>query len=478
MKRPTLLTMMLVPTLLTITVGFAGFGLYVERIESSSRLADIDDELARARAGTATGQRPVAPDPGEPNPPDEAVANSDLAVDQPVELTLAADGTILRDTGADNPFAPEDLAVLATQRGTVTADDGQYRALIAALPDGTLSVTALPLDGFNAAVDDFRRALLAGGLVVIALEALVVWLVATTVSRPVVRMAGTATRVADGELDTAVGPPSGSRETAQLATDLERMLTQLRSTLEASESSAADARTARDQMERFLADVSHEFRTPLTALHGYSDLHAKGMLDDDGLERAMQRMGSESARLNSLVNDMMQLARKGSADVDPEVFDVADVIADVVDDLRSAYPGRVIDCVVPNGVESHIVGVPGQVHQAVLNLGANACGYSDGEVHISLVADATCVELSVVDHGPGIDEADRERIFRPFVRLDASRTRTGTGGAGLGLALTNQIAASHHGTIRVDETPGGGATVTMRLPRSVMPAEAVPQTER
>jgi two-component system OmpR family sensor kinase len=469
MKRPTLLTMMLVPTLLTITVGFAGFGAYVERIESRSRLADIDDELVRAEAGGAAGQRPTnTPVPGPVGAPDDSAPTSSVAVDRPVELIVAPDGAILQTTGADNPFTSEELAVLATQNGQVTAANGEFRALVSPLADGTRSVTALPLDGFNAAVNDFRRALLAGGIVVIMLEALVIWLVAKVVSRPVVRMTGTATRVADGQLDTAVGPPSGSRETAQLAVDLERMLIRLRATLETSESSATDARTARDQMERFLADVSHEFRTPLTALHGYSDLYAKGMLDDEAVERAMQRMGSESARLNSLVNDMMQLARKGSADSEPEVFDLADIIRDVVEDLRSAHPGRAIGSRIPSGIDPRIVGIPGQIHQALLNLGANACAYSNDHVHIALAADGTHLELSVVDHGPGIDEADRERILQPFVRLDASRTRNGAGGAGLGLALTNQIAASHQGTIRVDETPGGGATLTLRLPRAAL----------
>ena len=82
-----------------------------------------------------------------------------------------------------------------------------------------------------------------------------------------------------------------------------------------------------------------------------------------------------------------------------------------------------------------------------------------------MAAGPTHLDVSVVDHGPGIDDADRERIFLPFVRLDVSRTRTGHAGAGLGLALANQIAASHQGTIRVDATPGGGATVTLRLPQ-------------
>ncbi|MGB3733442.1 MAG: HAMP domain-containing sensor histidine kinase, partial [Ilumatobacter sp.] len=470
MKRPTLLTTLLVPTLLTILIGLTGFGFYLDGVESANRLADIDEELVRAASADNARQIPSdAPPPPDLEADDSPAlpeTNVGGTVDPPVGLVVDVNGTVLQASGGDNPFTADELAVLATQNGFVTTSDGDYRLLVDATPEEVTSLTALPLSGFNSAVADFRRALLVGGLVVVILEGIVVWLVARTVSRPVTRMTNTATRVADGELDTTIEPPSGTRETADLAADLERMLARLRSTLESSESSAADARAARDQMERFLADVSHEFRTPLTALHGYSDLHAKGMLDDEALERAMQRMGSESARLNGLVTDMMQLARKGSTDGDPEVFDVADVIGDVVDDLRSAHPGRSIDCRIPSDIDGRIAGVRGQIHQAVLNLGANACGHSDDEVLVEMTAVDTHLEISVIDHGSGIDEDDRERIFQPFVRLAASRARTGTAGAGLGLALTNQIVASHHGSIRVSDTLGGGATITLRIPRA------------
>ena len=112
MKRPSLLTMMLVPTLLTITVGLAGFGVYVDRIESESRLADIDEELVRAAsAGEARG-RPTAPSgEGDPAPDQQASVVVDT-VDPPVELILADDGTILRANGADNPFSADELAAL------------------------------------------------------------------------------------------------------------------------------------------------------------------------------------------------------------------------------------------------------------------------------------------------------------------------------------------------------------------------------
>lgn len=485
-RRPTLLTMLLVPLLLTITVGLLGFGLYLDGVQSESRLADIDEELVRAgtvgedRAPPASGPSgnvtPAIPPIGAPTPetPSDRITEATDAidgalVDPPIELIIDLDGNLLRSTGGANPFSIDELTDLATRSGPVTSSDGRYRVLVSDidLVGGATAreLTALPLDGFNDAVADFRRSLVAAGLVVIALEALIIVLVARAVSHPVARMTSSATRIADGELDTTLGEPSGSREIAQLSIDLERMLDRLRSTLAVSESSAADARSARDQMERFLADVSHEFRTPLTALHGYSDLYANGMLDDAAVERAMQRMGSESARLNSLVNDMMQLARRHPNLAEPEEFDIAVVIDDVVDDLRSAHVGRTVAWNRPIDLDSRIAGIPGQIHQALINLGANALGHSDGGVAIRLSGDDMHLAIAVIDHGPGIAEADRERIFQPFVRLDASRTRTDDSGAGLGLALTSQIAAGHQGTITVGDTPGGGATVTLRLPR-------------
>ena len=138
----------------------------------------------------------------------------------------------------------------------------------------------------------------------------------------------------------------------------------------------------------------------------------------------------------------------------------------VAADLQAANPGHNIGLRSTPGTHS-VCGSPARIHQALLNLAANACHHSEttDEVLISITSDETSVIMEVIDHGPGIDPADHDQIFLPFYRADTSRSRHGRSGAGLGLALAKQIADQHQGTITVETTPGGGATFVLSLPR-------------
>jgi two-component system OmpR family sensor kinase len=457
--------MMLIPILLVITAGFGVFGFYVDGVEYRNRIADVDEELTRAQTGAAR-QLDAATGTAAGNDTSGTVRVFADGVEPPVQLVVRTDGSIISEGNAGNPFDPATVRELARLDGVRTVDSVNYRARVTPRRGDRVTITALPLAQVDASVADFRRALAAGGAVMIALQGLVVWLVTSRLIRPVTRMTQTATRVADGELDTEVGPPSGSRETATLAIDLDRMLTRLRSTLANSEKSAAEATKARDEMQRFLADVSHEIRTPLTALRGYSDLYAKGMLTEPGaLDRAMGRVGNESNRLHGLVSNMLQLARNGSTTTPTEVFDAAEVLHDVALDLRSAHPDRQISLDIDASTDHLMQGSPGEVHQAVLNLGANACKHTATDIGIEMRATDTDLVICVIDHGPGIDPDVADKIFQPFFRVDSSRTRGAGGGAGLGLALTKQIVDRHHGAITQSATPGGGATFQLTFPR-------------
>ena len=178
----------------------------------------------------------------------------------------------------------------------------------------------------------------------------------------------------------------------------------------------------------------------------YSDLYERGMLDEPGaLDRAMSRVGNESVRLHRLVNAMMELVRGGEGRVSlASEVDVLQVVQAVVDDLRAAYPERQIDSRVETESSVSLAGDPARIHQAVLNLGANACTHTPTSTPIMIAVETPPggVAISVIDHGAGIDEAERERIFLPFYQADRSRARRGQGGAGLGLAVT-QIGRAH-----------------------------------
>ena len=298
-----------------------------------------------------------------------------------------------------------------------------------------------------------------------AIQALVVVLVARRVTAPVARLSGVAHRIASGDFTADIGPSSGPRETAALATDLSAMLTRLLHAIEEREVAAADAERARLDMERFMADASHELRTPLTAIRGYSELYGAGMLDAEGLDRAMARIGGESVRLASLVRDLLQLVQPSDTRHGDPV-DVAAVVSAVVHDLRAAHPSHAIGLDLTASEGCTVRGDAARLHQAILNLGANACQHTPAGTDVVVVAARQGAEavIEVVDRGPGIDPLVAESLFMPFTRGEVSRSRASHDGAGLGLAIAERVVRQHDGSIAAGGTPGGGATFTIRLP--------------
>ncbi len=462
MSRVSLRWLLLASVLGAITIGFTCFAFFIDRVEQRSRLDDIDTELVRAERVGLQGRRADRPGPLFEND-DVLFEVEDGVVDagRPVELLIDPGGALV-GAGAENPFSPNILELMAEGEGNMTISEPRYRVRRSVNGDGLVSVTALPLDEFDAAVERFRFSLLVGGSAILALVTAVLWAFTGLLARPVTRMAATANRIAAGDLETPVGPPGGSRETADLAVGLDQMMNRLRQALR-------ESNEAREVTERLLADMAHEIRTPLTALKGYSDLYARGMLENQAdVDRAMGRIGSESERLSVLADAMLQLAREGSMPENVEEFNLGELVHEVVKDLQVAYPEQRIKIDLGQPNLNELRGSRHRIQQAVLNLGSNACHHNppghDIVVSVQSVRNELC--LSVADRGPGIAPADRDRIFRPFYRSDGARNRDGQHGAGLGLALVRQIAIEHGGSVSVEATHGGGATFSFSVPRS------------
>jgi two-component system, OmpR family, sensor kinase len=447
--------MLLWPVLLTVSIGFTALAVFVERTARDGQIAAVDDELVRVE------QRP-----GRRITQTNTIDGSD--VDVPIRFVIAPDGGTVDIISGSSPFSAAQIAELSGFVGMTTLDAGpRYRVRASRTTDGSVVVSSLSLEAVDASIARLRRSLIVGETVIFLLVSLVVMIIATTVTRPVARISRTANRIADGAFDTTIDQRAGSREIAGLAADLGRMLDRLNASLADSRLLAEEATRARDDMQRFLADASHELRTPLTSLKGYSDLYARDMLSDPGhLDRAMDRIGSESVRLTELVNDMLQLANDGdSLQLRLEHVDVADVVGDVVDDMRAGFPSHPVELTVDAGASRMVLGDRARLHQSILNLGTNACLHGGGAaVLINVRSGITGVVVVVVDHGPGIDPDIADRIFLPFFRGDSSRARDGRGGSGLGLAITKRIIEQHGGGIAVEPTNGGGATFCMTIP--------------
>jgi two-component system sensor histidine kinase SenX3 len=236
------------------------------------------------------------------------------------------------------------------------------------------------------------------------------------------------------------------------------------------------ARVRRD----FVANVSHELKTPVGALQLLAEalLEATDAADDaaadpDAARRFAERIQKESARLGRLVSELLELSRLQGAEPLPELQPVAvdRIVAEVLDRTRTPASAKDIEIVFTGPRELTVYGSESQLVTAVTNLVENAVAYSPEHTRVTIDTSATAdsVEIRVVDQGIGIEPRDLDRIFERFYRADRARSRA-TGGTGLGLAIVKHIATNHAGRVDVSSTVGVGSTFTLRLP--ARPTEA------
>ncbi|MEE6259335.1 sensor histidine kinase [Plantactinospora sonchi] len=235
------------------------------------------------------------------------------------------------------------------------------------------------------------------------------------------------------------------------------------------------ARVRRD----FVANVSHELKTPIGALQLLAEAlldatdqtAGNGALDPSedmaAARRFAERIQHESTRLGKLVNELLELTRLQGAEPlpDPDPVALDWVMAEVLDRTRTAASARGITVVVDGERDLTVYGSDGQIATAVSNLVENAIAYSGErtEVSVAVRRSEDHIEIAVTDQGIGIAPDDVGRIFERFYRADQARSRQ-TGGTGLGLAIVKHIATNHGGRVEVSSTLGGGSTFTLRLP--------------
>ena len=218
----------------------------------------------------------------------------------------------------------------------------------------------------------------------------------------------------------------------------------------------------------FVANVSHELKTPVGAIRLLAEAVNDAAEDPEAVKRFAGRMLTESDRLSRLVQQVIELSRlQGDDPLEaPMPVSVDDVIAVAVDTSAIDADSKRISIVTGGVTGLEVFGSEEQVTAAVANLVANAVSYSDCDstVLVSTKADDGNVEISVVDQGIGIPEREIDRIFERFYRVDPARHRS-TGGTGLGLSIVKHVAATHGGDVRVWSVEGQGSTFTLSLPR-------------
>ncbi len=217
----------------------------------------------------------------------------------------------------------------------------------------------------------------------------------------------------------------------------------------------------------FVANVSHELKTPVGALTLLAEAAEQAADDPDAVRHFAGRMQHESARLGNLVRDLIDLSRLQSDDPlsHASPVDVDGMVEQAIESVRTAADARNI-AIVDSGTPGLVVeGEEGQLVTAVRNLLANAVAYSPEHTQVTITTLLTKegIEIAVRDQGVGIPQHEQDRIFERFYRIDPARSRV-TGGTGLGLAIVKHVCANHGGQVTLWSVPGEGSTFTLKLP--------------
>ncbi|MCW2777082.1 MAG: Two component signal transduction histidine-protein kinase/phosphatase [Frankiales bacterium] len=326
--------------------------------------------------------------------------------------------------------------------------DGRRFRVLTRRAGADLVVVLTPRDDVEESVRRLSALLAVGAPVLLALVCLAIWVLVGYTLQTVERLRVQLADVSAAGLDQRVQLPAARDEVRRLAETMNGLLDRLQ----------ASSRAQR----QFVADAAHELRSPLTAVRTRVEVNAR--LDDlAAWQRAVPGLLEGTDRLNALVDDLLALAHLDDGDpVSTRTsVDLDDVVLRVVGRLRDVA-GVVLDT---RAVGAGLVqGDPALLERVVDNLLANAARHAATEVRVALVTVAGEVRLTVADDGPGIPEAERERVFERFHRLDAARSR-GLGGTGLGLAIVREAVVAHGGRVWVD---GDGAGAVLQV---VLPAE-------
>jgi len=418
-------------------------GIVLVGVQRRVLVEDLDDGLRQRAAGVAALVRDGS------LPPTITVQGDDDAGAQVVD-----GGRVLASTAnlvGAGPLAPAPgrRPILRTVHDVPIEDGSPFRLLSRQVSsnDGTVVVHAVSaLDDIDETTTVLRTSLaIAIPAVAALLAALTWWLVGRTL-RPVEAIRAEVAAISGSGLHRRVPEPGTGDEVDRLAGTMNAMLDRLEH--------------AAQRQQQFVADASHELRSPLTRIRSELevDLAHAATADPWATHRSVLE---EAGALERLVDDLLHLARSdgGASTVHRDPVDLDDVATAHAERARLAGVRVDIAAVAP----VQVLGDAAQLARAVGNVVDNAARHASSGVVVTLAADDGWAVLSVADDGPGIPPADRERVFERFTRLDDART-AGTGGSGLGLAIARDIVERHAGTIAIDPDHARGTRVVVRLP--------------
>ncbi len=454
----------LIGTGLAMLAGLLVADVITFLLVTRSQLNQVDDALQRAHTPT---EQIAEGDPADwPLIPQIAPGLYVAIVDRSGSAVFTSEA---REPGDDPLSIDLNDVRLGEQNQTVPANDGdQMRIRVDPVNDDLTIIVGQSLHEVNETQSRLIVVLGAATATAIAAALALAWWMVNVGLRPLRVVEASAAAITDEALgDSRVPGSDQSTEVGRLAKALNAMLDRLELARTEREETVVELRASEARMRQFVADASHELRTPMAATAAYAELFETGARErPDDLERAMAGIRSETARMSDLVDDLLLLARLDEQrPVATGTADLTEIVLAAVDTARALAPERSLKAGV-SGVVT-VEGDATRLRQVVDNLLANVRSHTpaDATCSISLSVDDGKAVIVVADTGPGVGTGQLAHLGDRFYRVDEARTRV-SGGNGLGLSITKAIVATHRGTIDFAPNQPQGLVATIRLPNA------------
>lgn len=462
---------------LVLAAAMAGFAWLLVRTTRAELMKQLGDAVIGAAARDAPFPRTPAPGgPLAPGPtvPQNPVKSTDPGVNggrRVARLLYDKTGELLNYEPSGFSDQPDPIVKLpaiggAEQRRMVDrlvvrpSDDGSIRYLVMtrSVRKGRIRFDAVSMESADRAVRRLALISILGGAVATLGASIATALTMRRTLRPVEEMVATSEQIASGDLTARVPHEKPGTEIGRLGGALNGMLGTI-------ESAIRERDDKEQELRQFIADASHELRTPITVVQGYSDLYRSGALAEKSqLDKAMNRIDNQTERMSRLVHDLLLLANLERPDfITRSRVDVVSLASESVNEfamLGDGYPATVRST---GPVHAEID--EQRIRQVFDNLLRNVREHTNvgTEVTLEVASAPDAVTISVHNSGPGMRAEDREHVFQRFWRADSTKGKT-SGASGLGLAITESIVTAHGGTIDVCSSEVGGTTFTIELP--------------
>lgn len=427
-----------------------------------SQLNQVDDALQRAHSPT---EQIAEGDPANWSVIPEIAPGLYVAIVNDAGVAIFTSEA--REAG-DDPLSIDLADVDLRKRSqTVPATDGeQMRLRVDPLRLGSTIVVGQSLHEIDETQSRLLVVLGAASLSAIAAALAFAWWTVGVGLRPLRVVEASAAAITDAALGDARVPGADQpTEVGRLAKALNAMLDRLENARAEREETVVELRASEARMRQFVADASHELRTPMAATAAYTELFEKGARDRPAdLDRAMAGIRSETARMSELVDDLLLLARLDEQrPLERETTDLTEIVLAAVDTAKTLEPERVVNTKVAGVIT--VAGDASRLRQVIDNLLANVRTHTPqaAPCSISLSVQNGEAVIVVADGGPGLNVDQRARLGDRFYRVDEARTRA-SGGNGLGLSITKAIITAHGGTIAFTPNEPQGLVATIRLP--------------